>query len=52
MKFFALIAATSALKLTTDLPLCDGSNGVVGVNCLASGNYPRKLTGTPYAPAG
>ena len=34
------------------LPLCNGENGVVGYDCLTSGNYPRKLTGTPYAPTG
>ena len=51
MKFFALIAGTAAIKLA-GLPLCDGSNGVVGMDCLASGNYPKKLTGTPYAPNG
>lgn len=34
------------------LPLCDDSNGTVGVDCLYSGNYPRKLSGTPFAPTG
>ena len=32
--------------------MCDGSNGVVGVDCLHSRDYPRKLDGTPYAPHG
>lgn len=35
-----------------NLPQCDGSNGVAGVDCLNSGHYPRKLDGTPFAPAG
>jgi len=37
---------------TGGLPLCDGSNGVVGVDCLFIRDYPRKLEGTPYAPDG
>jgi hypothetical protein len=40
------------LALAEQLPVCDGSNGVFGVDCTASGHYPRKLVGTPYAPAG
>ena len=34
------------------LPLCDGSNGVYGFDCVSSGHYPRKYEGTPYAPNG
>jgi hypothetical protein len=40
------------LALAEQLPICDGSNGVIGVNCASTGNYPRKLVGTPFAPAG
>jgi hypothetical protein len=32
--------------------LCNGGNGVVGVHCSFSRGYPRKLSGTPYAPHG
>jgi hypothetical protein len=32
------------------LPLCDGSNGVVGLDCLSTGSYPRKTEGRPYTP--
>ena len=39
-------------QLAQGLPLCNGENGVVGYDCLTSGNYPRKLSGTPYAPNG
>ena len=39
-------------ELAQGLPLCNGENGVVGYDCLTSGNYPRKLKGTPYAPTG
>ena len=39
-------------QLAQGLPLCNGENGVVGYDCLFSGSYPRKLTGTPYAPNG
>jgi hypothetical protein len=34
------------------LPLCNGENGVHGVDCVSTGNYPRKLSGRPYAPSG
>ena len=54
MKFIALIAALSGAQAIriAGLPLCDGSNGVVGMDCLSSRDYPRKLEGTPYAPNG
>jgi hypothetical protein len=32
------------------LPLCDGSNGVVGLDCLSTNGYPRKTAGRPYTP--
>jgi hypothetical protein len=32
------------------LPLCDGSNGVVGLDCLSTGGYPRKTSGRPHTP--
>lgn len=39
-------------SLIQTLPLCDDSNGTVGVDCLHSRDYPRKLSGTQYAPHG
>lgn len=39
-------------KKPKGLPVCDGADGTVGVDCLHSGSYPRKLEGTPYAPNG
>lgn len=32
------------------LPLCDGSNGVVGLDCQSTGGYPKKTAGRPWAP--
>ena len=54
MKFIALVAAFAGVEALQHrgLPLCDGSNGVVGMDCLSSGDYPRKLNATPYAPNG
>ena len=54
MKFIALVVAIAGVEAArlSALPLCNGSNGVVGADCLSSGDFPRKLTGTPYAPNG
>jgi hypothetical protein len=30
--------------------LCDGSNGVVGLDCLSAWNYPKKTVGRPHTP--
>jgi hypothetical protein len=32
------------------LPLCDGSNGVVGLDCASTNGFPLKTAGRPYAP--
>ena len=32
------------------LPKCDGSNGVVGLDCVSVLNYPRKTDGRPWGP--
>ena len=32
------------------LPLCDGSNGVVGLDCFHTRGYPKKTEGRPHAP--
>jgi hypothetical protein len=34
------------------LPVCDGADGTVGVDCLHANDYPKKLEGAPYAPTG
>jgi hypothetical protein len=30
--------------------LCDGTNGVLGLDCVSVGGYPRKTEGRPWAP--
>jgi hypothetical protein len=32
------------------LPLCDGSNGVVGLDCQSTNGFPLKTAGRPYTP--
>jgi len=32
------------------LPRCDGSNGVVGLDCQSAWGYPKKTAGRPWAP--
>jgi hypothetical protein len=32
------------------LPLCDGSNGVVGLDCLSVNGFPLKTAGRPWGP--
>ena len=38
------------LAQTSGLPKCDGSNGVVGLDCVSVLGYPRKTDGRPWAP--
>ena len=32
------------------MPHCDGSNGVVGLDCLSARDFPKKTAGRPWAP--
>ena len=34
------------------LPVCDGANGISGVDCVSSEHFPRKYSGHPNTPAG
>ena len=38
-------------RTINQLPVCDGSNGVVGLDCLSAHNFPRKtFPDRPYGP--
>jgi len=48
-QYFYLQTEESNMKL---LPLCNGGDGTLGVDCVSPAGYPKKLAGTPYAPTG
>merc|ERR1711990_866179 len=37
-------------QMAQGLPLCDGSNGVVGLDCASVNGFPLKTAGRPYTP--